>query len=122
VQLAKDALFAVTAGGKQPRNAYARAWPWMVHACTDTLNRACDLVARNDGKSDEGEFAIPNHQVPVAHTAGADSDQNVAGSRCRDRALFDLKLAFRFFQNSGPMALKGSGPIGRESNAISGEC
>jgi hypothetical protein len=68
-------------------------------------------VARNDGWPDKRKIAIANHQVTVTHAAGVNPYKYFAMIGRRHSALFNLKPALWFFQNSRSHALKYLPPI-----------
>jgi hypothetical protein len=54
-------------------------------------------VPGNDRETNKWEIAITNHEVPVTHAAGADTDEYFAMAWRGNRSLFYLKLPSRFF-------------------------
>ena len=68
-------------------------------ARAQALNHACYFMSRNNRVTNEGKFAIPNHQVAMAHAAGVDFDEHLTIAWRWHGAIFNLKSAFGFFQD-----------------------
>jgi hypothetical protein len=68
----------------------------MRYACTKTLHHADNFVPRNDRKTNKRELTIPYHQVTMADTTRADSDQHFSMPWRGDGALLDFEIAFGF--------------------------
>jgi len=74
----------------------------MIYPRAEALNYACYFMSRNNRVTNEGKFAIPNHQVSVAHSACVDFDEHLTIAGRWHGTIFNVKPALGFFQDRRP--------------------
>jgi hypothetical protein len=97
-----DAMFAVTAGGVQPRRADAVAFLQVCHAPADGGHFAHAFVARYEGRVRfHRPVAHGGMQIGVANARGADADQDLTGADLWHRHLANVERTAEGGDNGG---------------------